>query len=228
MEERYARNIPALNAEQQRLLGEKHVLIVGCGGLGGYLIETLARMGVGAMTAVDGDSFTQSNLNRQLLCTSATLGVNKARVAERRISEVNPKVTFTAVDGYLTDENADGLIRGKDLVLDALDGSAARLLLAQHCSELGIHIVHGAIMGWAAQVSVIPPGSGIMHTLYGNARDDAGVGQTCLSFAPELCAAIQSAEAAKLLCGLKSDLEGKLLRVDLRSMTWKMRGVNIG
>ena len=74
MEERYCRNLPAISAEEQAALKEKRVLVAGCGGLGGYLIEHLARMGVGRITAVDGDVFEESNLNRQILSAPALLG----------------------------------------------------------------------------------------------------------------------------------------------------------
>ena len=67
MDERYSRNLPAVSEEEQAVLARRRVLVAGCGGLGGYLIEYLARMGVGEITAVDGDLFEPSNLNRQLL-----------------------------------------------------------------------------------------------------------------------------------------------------------------
>ena len=85
MEERYSRNGGALSAEEQRQLADASVLVLGCGGLGGYVIELLARIGVGRIAAADGDVFCVSNLNRQLLCTEETLGMNKALAAEARV-----------------------------------------------------------------------------------------------------------------------------------------------
>ena len=84
MDLRYSRNIPAISPEEQAALKDKKVLVLGCGGLGGYIIENLLRMGVGAITAVDGDSFDESNLNRQLLAAEKTLGINKAIAAAQR------------------------------------------------------------------------------------------------------------------------------------------------
>ncbi|MBR6653298.1 MAG: ThiF family adenylyltransferase, partial [Oscillospiraceae bacterium] len=92
MDLRYSRNIPAISPEEQDTLKGKKVLVLGCGGLGGYIIENLLRMGVGAITAVDGDSFDESNLNRQLLATEKTLGTNKAIAAAQRANAVNSQV----------------------------------------------------------------------------------------------------------------------------------------
>ncbi len=111
MEERYSRNIPSVSAEEQAALARRRVLVAGCGGLGGYLIEYLARMGVGEITAVDGDMFEPSNLNRQLLSTQALLGTGKALAARERVRAVNPAVAVRAVEAFLDGENAGGLVR---------------------------------------------------------------------------------------------------------------------
>ncbi|MDE7261840.1 MAG: HesA/MoeB/ThiF family protein [Oscillospiraceae bacterium] len=218
MEERYSRNLPAVSAEEQAALAHKRVLVVGCGGLGGYLIEYLARMGVGEITAVDGDVFELSNLNRQLLSTQALLGTSKALAARDRVRAVNPDVRIEAIEAFLDEDNADGLVRGRDLVLDALDSAPARLILEDTCARAGTAIVHGAIQGWSVQVSVVPAGSGLLHRLYGSAKAPAE--KTSLPCTPPFCAAVQAAEAVKLLCGRPSELEGKLLLADLRRMDW--------
>ena len=98
MEPRYERNIPAVSPEEQETLSGKRVLVAGCGGLGGYIIEYLVRMGVGELTVADGDVFEPSNLNRQLLSGSDTLGRGKAAAAAARARNVNPSVKVTAVE----------------------------------------------------------------------------------------------------------------------------------
>ena len=218
MEERYSRNIPSVSAEEQAALARRRVLVAGCGGLGGYLIEYLARMGVGEITAVDGDVFEPSNLNRQLLSTQALLGTGKALAARERVRAVNPAVAVRAVEAFLDGENAGGLVRGQDLVLDALDSVPARLLLEDACAREGVTIVHGAIQGWSAQVSVVPAGSGLLRRLYGSQATPRE--KSSLPFTPPLCAAVQAAEAVKLLCGRAPELAGKLLLADLRRMEW--------
>ena len=218
MEERYMRNIPAVSAEEQAALMGKRVLVAGCGGLGGYLIEYLARMGVGELTAVDGDVFEPSNLNRQLLSAQDLLGAAKVKAAQARVHSVNPAVTVHAVEAFLDEKNAGELVRGQDLVLDALDNIPARLVLEEACEGQNVPIVHGAIQGWSAQGAVVPPGSGVLRRLYG--RGDTPAEKTSLPFTPAFCAAVQAAEAVKLLCGRPSALEGKLLLADLGWMDW--------
>ncbi len=220
MLERYSRNIPSVSEAEQEALARKRVLVAGCGGLGGCLIEYLARMGVGELTAVDGDVFEPSNLNRQILSREDLLGASKAAAARERARAVNSAVKVRAVDAFLDEHNADGLVQGQDLVLDALDSAAARLILEDACARRGVTIVHGAILGWLAQATVAPPGAGVLHRLY--AAPMASPDKTSLPFTPAFCAAIQAAEAVKLLCGRPSALEGKLLVADLRQMDWDL------
>lgn len=212
MEMRYRRNIPAISEAEQKLLGEKRVMIVGCGGLGGYLIEYMARLGVGEITAVDGDVFEESNLNRQLVSSVPLLGKSKVQAARERASQIAPGLRFCAVEEYFDESNADRILDGQDIVLDGLDNVATRLLLESACAHHGLTLVHGAVQGWTAQIGVVPPGSGMLSRLYTGKTTAAA---DCLAFTPALCAAIQTAEAVKLLCGRSSGLSGKLLTVDM-------------
>ena len=220
MESRYERNIPAVSAEEQEILKHKKVLVAGCGGLGGYVLEYLARIGVGELTFADGDVFEASNLNRQILSSPDVLGRPKAQTALERIRRINPDIRTKVFDAFLNAENADEMVSGQDLVIDALDNVAARLLLEDTCARHQVTLVHGAIQGWAMQAAVIRPGEGVLHRLYGN--EGASASKTSLSFTPAACAAVETAEALKLLCGRPSSLEGKLLRADLRTMEWTL------
>ena len=220
MEERYSRNLPAISAQEQAALAQKRVLVAGCGGLGGHLIEHLVRLGVGEITAVDGDRFEASNLNRQLLSAPGLLGSGKAEAAAARAKLVNPGVRVTAAAEFLDASNADALLCGQDLALDALDNIPARLLLAEACARQGVMLVHGAVQGWSAQVATVSPGSGLLHRLYEGAA--AGEVKTVLPFTAAFCAAIQAAEAVKLLCGRPPELAERLLLADLQHMDWEM------
>ena len=102
MNPRYERNVPALTEAECKALGQKRVLVVGCGGIGGYLIDMLARVGVGGLKVVDGDVFEPSNLNRQLLSDDATLGKSKAKAAAAWVGRVNPEVDVEAVAENMT------------------------------------------------------------------------------------------------------------------------------
>ena len=226
--ERYTRNIPAISAEEQELLHQKKVLVVGCGGLGGHVIENLVRLGVGEITAVDHDVFVESNLNRQLLSNAETLGRSKAEEAARRASLVNPDVTVHAVSSFLTADNADELVRGNDLVIDALDNVKSRYIIEAACARCGVPIVHGAVLGWNLQVAVVPPGNTILHDLYYSEEldlDQSPENKTVLPMTVSACAGLQAAEALKLLLGYPSGLSGILLLMDL--LTMEVRTIEI-
>jgi len=216
MEERFTRNFPPLTLQEQQCLSEKHVLVLGCGGLGGYLCEYLVRLGVGEITAVDPDRFESSNLNRQVLSTSTNLGMPKVLAAQLHAREIDPTVRFHGVEARFSEENAAELLAGKHLVLDALDNAADRLRLEDACAQVGLTIVHGAVHGWTAQAAVVLPGNGLLHRLF--REDAADPDHACLSFTPAWCAAVQTAEAAKLLIGKKAELENRLLIADLKTM----------
>ena len=215
MDQRYIRNLGALSEDECALLREKTVLVAGCGGLGGYLIEMLLRLGVGEIRAADGDRFEASNLNRQLLSAPACLGRSKAEVAGERAAAVNPDVRFVAVPEFVTEENVGRLIRGCDAVLDALDNIASRKQLAKACSDEEIPMIHGAICGWTAQAAVVLPGDGLLETIYPEGA--ALSSKASLSFTPPFCAALQTALCVRLLTGRELEA-GKLYVADLLDM----------
>lgn len=188
----------------------KTVAVIGCGGLGGYAVEYLVRLGVGKIVAVDGDVFCESNLNRQLLCTRDTIGKSKAMQAKLRAEAVNPTVEVKAVCEYLTEANADAILSGCDLVIDALDNTQSRKVLLNACKRLGLTLVHGAIGSRCFQLAVLKPG---MELPAASAREFHG-GEV-QAFVPAMCAAMQISEAEKILLGRESSLCGKLLCVDL-------------
>lgn len=221
MEPQYERNFPAISAEEQEMLRRKHVLVLGCGGLGGYLIELLARLGVGRLTVVDGDGFESSNLNRQLYSAPTVLGRSKAVTAAERVRAIAPNTAVEPVQAFFTEQNSDKLVQGTDLVMDALDNLPARLLLEDTCDRCHVPYVHGAILGWNLQVTTGLPGSGVLHELYGGISQqttDDPANKTSLSMTPAVCAGLQVAEAVKLLTGQPPALSGKLLLLNLRTM----------
>lgn len=215
MNERFSRNLPTLTEAEQAMLASRRVLIVGCGGLGGYLAEYAARLGVGRITLVDGDRFALPNINRQLGATDATLAQSKALSLAERLISVNPDADIDAVPSHLTAQNAGALLDGADVVLDALDSVPARLLLEDACETAGVPLVHAAIDGICGQIATVLPGMRLLRRLYQG--DASPVGGT-LSFVPAYAAALACSEAVKLLIGHAPKLAGKLLVFDLASL----------
>lgn len=217
MEKRYSRALGALTEAEITALSSKRVCVVGCGGIGGYVVEELARLGVGELVAVDPDCFDETNLNRQLLSAEDNLEKSKALAAAERVGRINSKVRVFPAAEALSAENAARLLSGCDLVVDALDSAGARRVLARACAELGLTLVHGAVSGWRAQIAVLSPGSEAFGFMYPEGYNDKSVIPS-LSFTPALAASLETAEAVKLLVGRASPLSGKLLIIDLLTM----------
>jgi molybdopterin/thiamine biosynthesis adenylyltransferase len=216
--ERYEKSIGTLTASELRLLREKRVCIVGCGGLGGNVLEMLARLGVLHITVVDGDVFSPSNLNRQVLCTEANIGERKAGSAVLRGKAINSEAIIAAHPVFLSEENAEELLHDHDAIIDALDNIPSRLLLETYAEALGIPLVHGAVQGWMAQVAVVMPGDRTLGRLYATAKS---VAPSAPSFTPAFCASLQVSETVKLLCGKKTIAKNHVLVFDLLDNTMR-------
>jgi molybdopterin/thiamine biosynthesis adenylyltransferase len=220
---RYQRNRQTISTSKQLRLFRSTAAVVGCGGLGGYLIEEMARLGIGHIVMLDPDTFEEHNLNRQLYSSPHLLGSSKVDAAASRVREINPAVSITALQIEFSTENARELLNGADIVLDGLDSFATRRTLAAACREFQIPLVHGAIGGWYGHVATQLPGDDITPFLGGQRGEQQGVEQQIgnPSFTPALVASLQVAEACKVLLGEGTPLRRKLLCIDLREMTFE-------
>ena len=217
---RYQRNQQMISTAQQLQLLQSQVAVVGCGGLGGYILEELARLGVGQIVAIDPDVFEEHNLNRQLLSSIELLGTAKSDAAVQRIAEINPAVKVRPINLAFGKENGQDMFAGVDLVIDAVDNVPTRLDLAEACCQINVPLVHGAIAGWYGQVVTVYPGEDTLQKLY--AKWDGGKGIEAKlgnpSFTPAVVASLQVAEACKLLLGLGGTLRKRMLSVNLLDM----------
>ncbi len=217
---RYQRNRKTISVTEQMRLFQAHVAVIGCGGLGGYVIEELARLGVGLITAVDPDVFEEHNLNRQLYSTPAMLGRPKVEAALKRVSEINPAVTLISHKCAFSKVNGFELLEDADVVVDALDSITVRLELAELCAEVNAPLVHGAIGGWYGQIATQFPGEDILRRIYNRAVDGKGVekGLGNPSFTPAVIASLQVAEVCKIIVGLGKPLSNRKLHINLLDM----------
>jgi len=224
---RYQRNRQAITIAGQLRLFHSKVAVVGCGGLGGYVIEQLARLGVGSLVAVDPDIFEEHNLNRQLLSSIEELGKSKVAAAVARVGGINPAVTVTPREVAFSDANGAELFDGVQLVVDALDSIPVRLELAAVCNRLDLPLVHGAIGGWYGHITTQFPGEKSIESVYRNWASGKGVEQQLgnPSFTPAVVASMEVAEACKLLLGETHLLRGRILSVDLLAMEFHEMGL---
>jgi molybdopterin/thiamine biosynthesis adenylyltransferase len=221
---RYQRNRKTVSVDDQLTLFKSRVVVIGCGGLGGYVVEVLARLGVGTIVVVDPDLFEEHNLNRQLFSSPFNLGRAKVAAAADRIGEINPAVSLIPLQVPFSPENCAELLDGCQAVVDALDSIPVRLELASACSSLNIPLVHGAVAGWYGHVTTLFPGDTTLKQFYATTPSGKGIEQSLgnPSFTPAVIASLQVAEVCKLLLGQGSLLRGRQLMVDLLSMEMNM------
>lgn len=209
---RFEKNLGSFTTAELELIRTKSVCVVGCGGLGCFAVNALARFGVARLTLIDGDMFSESNLNRQLFARPDTLGMNKAAVCAREAELINPELCADSVCEMLCAGNAERLLSGHDLVIDCLDSAKARIMLEEQCFNLGLTFIHGALEGFYGQTAIVAPGDFLMKKLYDEAPTPT---KSAPVFTVQLVAALQCSEALKLLAGRKAQMHGRLLHVNL-------------
>ena len=218
---RYMKNQDSISPGEQEMLWNAHVLVAGAGGLGGFLIEMLARVGIGRLTIVDGDRFEPSNLNRQLLALEGTMGRSKAEVAGERVRSINGKISCSMVPEFLTEEGFVAHSDGVHLVADALGGLAAHLALLHACRKTGLPLVTGSVAGWTGIAATVLAGSPGPELLWqGTDRDDAEKVLGSLAPVAALVASVQCTEIIRFLTGKRPALGGRLQVADLQSMAF--------
>ena len=131
----YTRTELLVKAEGIDKLKNAHVLVVGLGGVGGYAVEQLCRAGIGNLTIVDGDTVSQTNINRQLIATTETVGMMKADVFRRRLLSINPDCNIRVISEFIRDDRMIEILQDKnyDYVVDAIDTLSPKVFLIYHC-----------------------------------------------------------------------------------------------
>jgi len=226
---RYARHIllADFGIEGQARLSTARVLIVGAGGLGSPAACYLAASGVGHIVLADDDRVELSNLQRQILHTTARVNQPKAESGRVMLGELNPDITVTALVARLDDARLHEEAARADVVLDCSDNFATRHAINRVCVALAKPLVAGAAIRYAGQVGVYDlrcADSACYHCVFADADDVAE--ESCATtgvFAPlvGIIGSVQAAEALKLLTGIGETLNGRLLRLDARTMQWR-------
>ena len=225
---RYSRHmlIPEIGLEGQRKLKAGSVLIIGTGGLGSPAALYLAAAGVGRLGLVDYDVVDASNLQRQVIHSTGTLGQRKVESARQRLLDLNPYIQVDAFDESFTSSNAMRIAGPYDLILDATDNFPTRYLTNDLCVLTGKPLIYGAVFRFEGQASVFdarlgpcyrclfpePPPPGLVPSC-----SDAGV----LGVLPGTIGTIQATEAIKLLIGIGSSLVGRLLLYNSLDMSFE-------
>ena len=226
---RYSRHIllPKIGYEGQEKLTKSHVLIVGAGGLGSPAALYCAASGVGKLTIFDFDVVDLTNLQRQIIHTTQSVGINKAVSAQQTIYEINPEVSVQTVQQKSSEAEFKILAETADVVIDCSDNFATRYALNRVCLQLKKPLVSGAAIGFEGQISVFDfrhEASPCYHCLFPDTGEDTDL--RCATngvFAPlvGMIGTTQAAEALKLIMNIGESLQGRLLLLDALSMEWR-------
>ncbi|CAM5468325.1 HesA/MoeB/ThiF family protein [Eoetvoesiella caeni] len=225
---RYARHIllDELGIEGQERLLASRVLIVGAGGLGSPAAYYLAAAGVGQLVLADDDEVELSNLQRQILHTTARVGWPKAESGKLALAELNPGVRVQARVQRLLGPDLDDAVAGVDIVLDCCDNFATRHAVNRACVKYRKPLVSGAAIRFAGQVSVFDMRSDdapCYHCLFPEADEAEELSCATTGVLGPLVGIIgsmQAAEAIKILTGMGESLAGRLLCLDALTMQW--------
>jgi adenylyltransferase/sulfurtransferase len=223
--DRYRRHLSLseVGVEGQRRLLEARVLLIGAGGLGCPLAQYLAAAGVGTIGIIDFDRVDSSNLQRQILYTTADIGKPKVEVARARIQAMNPDVKVHTHALALTSENALELFADYDVIVDGTDNFPTRYLSNDACVLLGKPNVHGSVFRFDGQATVFDAKHGPCYRCLYPEPPPPGSVPSCaeggvLGVLPGLIALIQATETVKIITGIGEPLYGRLIQYDALQM----------
>ena len=225
---RYSRHIllDEIGIEGQEKLLAAHALIIGAGGLGSPVALYLASAGIGTITLVDNDTVDLTNLQRQIMHTTARVGQGKAQSGRQTLEQINPEINIIALAERVADARLSELVSKATVVLDCSDNFATRHAVNAACVAHARPLVSGAAIGFDGQISVY-------DTRQADAPCYACVFPAESTFEEARCAtmgvfaplvgivgSMQAAEALKLLVGIGTSLAGRLQMLDARDMSW--------
>jgi molybdopterin/thiamine biosynthesis adenylyltransferase/rhodanese-related sulfurtransferase/molybdopterin converting factor small subunit len=226
--QRYSRHliIPEVGVEGQRKLKNARVVCIGAGGLGSPSSLYLAAAGVGTLGLVDFDVVDASNLQRQVLFSTADVGRPKVQAAAERLTGLNPEVRVVVHETPLSSANALDILRDYDVVVDGADNFPTRYLVNDACVLLGKPNAYGSIFRFDGQASVFATKGGPCYRCLYPEPPPPGLVPSCaeggvLGVLPGIIGTIQATEAIKLILGIGNTLAGRLLLLDALSMEFR-------
>jgi len=218
--------LPEIGESGQEKLLEAKVLLVGLGGLGSAAGYYLAAAGVGHLGLIDPDVVEISNLQRQILHSTPSIGIPKVASAERTLLSLNPDVEIVTYQEKLTSENAIEIIQDYDIVVDACDNLPTRYVINDACYIMDKPYVHGSIFQFEGRATVFLPDEGPCYRCLYPAQppedmmpDPQDIG--LLGVLPGVIGVIEATEAIKLILGIGENLVGRLLVYDALNMEFQ-------
>jgi len=226
---RYSRHIllPELGIEAQEAFSAARALVIGAGGLGAPVAQFLVAAGIGTVTLCDPDAVDLTNLQRQILYSTADVGMPKVAAAKARLAAINREIRVEAIEVRVGADQLAPLVANADVVLDCCDNFTTRHAVNRACVAARKPLVSGAAIRFDGQIAVFDPRdptSPCYHCLFGEGDDLEEMRCAIMGvFAPVvgIIGATQAAEALKLIAGVGESLAGRLLLLDALAMHWR-------
>ena len=203
-------------------LENKHVAILGLGGLGGYALEYIIRLGVKKITIIDKDKIDNSNLDRQIISKIDNIGKSKVDEALKRIRQITNDIEINSYKEEFNDKNAYDILKNVDIVIDGFDNYKSRELASSVCSKLNIPFIYGSIREFYGMVSTIMPNDNTLEKIYKNYKEEVEKKYYIPSFMPALIASIQVSECMKIINKEKDILQNKILTINTLNNEYKI------
>ena len=231
---RYSRHIllPQIGILGQEKLTRSRVLIVGLGGLGSPVAMYLAASGIGELVICDNDNVDLTNLQRQTIHNTETIGISKVQSATKAIAKINPEINVVPIQEYVDEKRLQKLVKEVDIVVDASDNFATRHTINQVCVTYKKPLVSGAAIRFNGQISVFNltnNASPCYHCLF--SKDGSNEDMHCATmgvFSPLVGAigCMQAMETIKILLNIGATLNGRLMLLDGLTMEWRSIKLN--
>ena len=223
--QRYSRQImlDEIGYEGQIKLGNSTATVIGAGGLGTPILQRLASMGVGNIRVIDRDTIDLTNLHRQILYRDGDIGDPKVEVAAKRIREMNSSCNVIPIPASVNNSSASDIVKGSDVVIDALDSVEARYALNTACIDQSIPFVTGGAVGVSGQIFTVMPGSACYNCVFPGLSDEMVPSCGIEGVHPAILGVVSSVEVAEsiaILTGNKPSLENRILHVDISNMAF--------
>jgi len=224
----YLRNRDIISIDEQLKLSESTVSVIGSGGLGGYVVMLLARIGIGRLIVVDHDTFDETNLNRQVLSKMSSIGSPKSSEARLAVNLVNPAVEIISRNEKLYKNNAYEIIKDADVVVDALDNIEDRFVLGRAVKKMRIPMVHGAVAGFDGHVMTIFPEDMDLEKLYATKNLGGKIPEQMEkilgvpSITPCIIGGLEAMEVIKIILKRGKILRNKMAYIDLENFRFDL------
>ena len=222
IEKEFVDNIPAISAENQKLLGEKHVLVAGLKGVGGYAFELLTRAGIGNILAADKSEITYADTAKDLFATRDSIGKTRVLVAQEKAKTISPILNFKMWVANVNSATAALALEGQDIVIDGFTDPEDHIMLQDACEKAGVPMIYGGTSGWKTFIMAVTPGSRSLSRFFES--NPVPRSRSVLSFTASQCAAMMSAACIAILTGKEPGCLDRIAYTDLSSMCSSLTG----